>query len=415
METLAGSKKAEGDAAIKELSSIIPLTEDNGFDKEDFSKVETQQELHSFLEDYINDQEENINKIIANLHAHQGLSIYGFPDLLQKSKEQQGIVRDSIFDLIIADKTEEESAKYIIKGILIGVLAVALGLLSFGTGTVAVLLAAGNFALGAYITYEEIEAYRTQLAAYKVNISQDEPSAVWVVISVVGSLLDVAAVAKISAKLVDAGRVFELTKDINQTKKLLTEAKLHPTIQDKIIKALEEDLARIKGLENRVQQNIVKQAKIQAQEQKILDGFVKARQLTYVTIPGLAKTGELLARAVFAIRKGIVTFDSFVAELKLAKLINKTGLSIEELIMVKNAFEKAKTLVKDDKLVFELEKALADNDIVKLKSLLKDNKSVATKNIDLESEEKLLTELEEKSTTVYRTQGVKNRMPASIE
>ncbi|UKB81155.1 peptidoglycan-binding domain-containing protein [Chryseobacterium sp. MEBOG07] len=409
MEAFARSKKTEGNAAIKELSSATPLVEDNGFNKEGFAKLETKQALRSFLERYINDQEGNITKIITSLNADQGISIYGYGSLLQKSKEIQGIAQGSIFGLIIADKESSESTRHIINGLLIGALAVALGLLSFGTGTVAVLLAAGNFALGAYITYEEIEAYRTQLAAYKVDISQDEPSAVWIVISVVGSILDAAAVAKISAKLINAGRTFELTKDIGKTEKELAEAGLNRATREKVIKALEKDLARIEGLDNKLQQNIVKQAKIQAQEQKILDGFAEARKLIFVKIPYLEKTGELLARAVFAIRKGIVTFDSFIAELKLAKLINKTGLSLEELIMVKNAFEKAKTLAKDDKLVLELEKAIADNDLAKVKSLLKDNKGTTTSKIDLniESEEKLLMELEEKNATVYRTQGGK--------
>lgn len=374
MEISSANEKEKGNEAIKGLSSIIPLVEDNGFSKEDFASIENPQELRSFLENYFNDQEENIAKIITSLHVDQGLSTYGFGSLLQKSKEQQGIAKDSIFDLIITDKESEESTKHIIEGLLIGVLAVALGLLSFGTGTVAVLLAAGNFALGAYLTYEEIEAYRTQLAAYKVDISQDEPSAVWVVISVVGSVLDAAAVAKISAKLADAGRAFDLTKDADQTRKILAEAKLDTTTQDKVTKALENDLARIEALENKVQHNISKQAKIQTQQQKILSGFAKARQLTYVTIPGLVQTGELLARAVFAIRKGIVTFDSFIAELKLAKLISETGLNPEDLVLVKNAFEKAKTLAKDDKLALELEKAVADNDLAKVKSLLEERK-----------------------------------------
>ncbi|MFC7348970.1 hypothetical protein ACFQO9_19810 [Chryseobacterium zhengzhouense] len=187
------------------------------------------------------DQEANITRIIENLHADQGLSIYGFASLLEKSKEEQGIAKDSIFDLIIADKESEESTKHIIEGLLIGVLAVALGLLTFGTGTVAVLLAAGNFALSAYLTYEEIDKYRTQLAAYKVDISEDEPSAVWVIIAVVGSILDAAAVAKISKTLVKAGRVFEETKDITQTQRLLAEAELDPATQEKITKALKEN------------------------------------------------------------------------------------------------------------------------------------------------------------------------------
>jgi peptidoglycan hydrolase-like protein with peptidoglycan-binding domain len=247
MEERARSKKAEGNAAIENLSSNTPLVKDNGFNKEGFAKLESKQELRSFLESYINDQEGNITKITAKLQSNQGLSIYGFASLLQKSKEQQGIANDSIFDLIVTDKEDEESTKHIIEGLLIGVLAVALGLLSFGTGTVAVLLAAGNFALGAYITYEEIEAYRTQLAAYKVNISDDEPNAVWVIIGVVGSVLDVAAVARISKTLVKAGRTFEETKDIVQTRKILDDAKLDAETKEKVIKALEKEKAKLKA------------------------------------------------------------------------------------------------------------------------------------------------------------------------
>lgn len=376
MEALARSKRAEGNTAIKELSSVTPLVEDNGFNKEGFANVETRQELHDFLENYINDQEENITKIIAKLQSDQGLSIYGFSSLLQKSKEQQGIAKDSIFDLIINDKEDQESTRHLIEGLLIGVLAVALGLLSFGTGTVAVLLAAGNFALSSYLTYEEIESYRTQLAAYKVNISNDEPSAVWVIISVVGSVLDAAAVAKISAKLVNAGRAFEVSKDITETRKLLTEANLAPAVREQVIKALENDLARVEALESKVQQNVAKQTKIKTQKDEVLHGFRQAKKLTYVTIPFLIETGELLARAVFAIRKGIVTFDSFITELKLAKIVSETGLNPEELIAAKNVFEKAKTLAKDDKLAIELEKAMADNDLTKVKSLLEETEKI---------------------------------------
>lgn len=240
MDALSRSKKLEGNAAIKKLSSETPLIDNNGFNKEAFAKIETKQELRNFLANYISKQEANITRIIKNLHTNQGLSIYGYAGLLEKSKQEQEITKDSIFDLIITDKESEESTKHIIEGLLIGVLAVALGLLTFGTGTVAVLLAAGNFALGAYLTYEEIEKYRTQLAAYKVNISEDEPSAVWVIIAVVGSVLDAAAVANISKTLVKAGRAFEETQNITQTKKLLVEARLDPVTQDKVINALKE-------------------------------------------------------------------------------------------------------------------------------------------------------------------------------
>ncbi|KAB1230958.1 peptidoglycan-binding domain-containing protein [Chryseobacterium viscerum] len=342
MEAFARSKKTEGNAAIKELSSTTPLVEDNGFNKEGFAKLETKQALRSFLERYINDQEGNITKIITSLNADQGISIYGYGSLLQKSKEIQGIAQGSIFDLIIADKESSESTRHIINGLLIGALAVALGLLSFGTGTVAVLLAAGNFALGAYITYEEIEAYRTQLAAYKVDISQDEPSAVWIVISVVGSILDAAAVAKISAKLINAGRTFELTKDIGKTEKELAEAGLNRATREKVIKALEKDLARIEALSTEVKVNFVKKAELKAEFHKLSQEFVQATATLNMGI-NPAAFSKLTRLADLGIKRGITTFEGFLLELKLNKIIKSVdNLTDEELKIIKEAFSKAK-------------------------------------------------------------------------
>lgn len=114
--------------------------------------------------------------------------------------------------------------------------------------------------------------------------------------------------------------------------------------------AFEERLAKIAELDARVQQNIVRQAKLRAQEAKLLKSLSPAGWL-YVTIPGLHETGELLARAIFAIRKGIVNIDGFIAELKIAKIVGETGLNKEELLIVKQAFEKAETLAKDQNVL----------------------------------------------------------------
>ena len=346
MEVRAANKKAEGNEAIKGLSSVIPLVEDNGFDKENFAHIETKQQLRDFLEKYISDQEINITKIITDLRTNQGISIYGYASLLEKSKEQQGIAKDSIFDLIIGDKQSAENTKHLVEGLLIGVLAVALGLLTFGTGTVAVLLAAGNFALSAYLTYEEIEAYRTQLAAYHVNISEDEPSAVWLIISVVGSVLDAAAVAKISKILVKAGRIFEETSDIVQTRKILDEAKLNPQTQEKVIKALEKDLAKIGALENKIQQNTVKQTELKAEIKVSLDRTKK--DLFTINI-GISPKNlpRLIQLARQYIQKGTLTFEKFLLQIQKIKMIKEIeNLSPEELSLLRKAFEEATEIQK---------------------------------------------------------------------
>ena len=49
---------------------------------------------------------------------------------------------------------------------------------------------------------------------------------------------------------------------------------------------------------------------------------------------------------------------------------------------MKNAFEKARTLAKDEKLVAELEKAIAENDVAKVKSLLGETDNLPSKLVE---------------------------------
>ena len=379
MKALAISKKTEGNNAIGSLSSTTPLVQENGFDKEGLANIETKEELRNFLANYISDQEANITRIIKNLHADQGLSIYGYANLLEKSKEQQGIAKDSIFDLIIADKESEESTRHIIEGLLIGVLAVALGLLTFGTGTVAVLLAAG---VSAYLTYEEIETYRTQLAAYKVNISEDEPSAVWVIIAVVGSVLDIAAVAKISSKLVKAGRVFEESKSINQTRKILTEADLDPATQEKVIKALKDDLNRAKAaLKNKIKENTIKHTELKVDIKESLNKAKNSAFTTNVFVnPEFATKLRPLAGKY--IKSGVLSFEKFLLELQAAKIIKEIDkLSSEELSLLRKTFEDAKSLAKENDELADVEKGLGDNDISTMREIEKNAGDILAQNI----------------------------------
>ncbi len=81
-----------------------------------------------------------------------------------------------------------------------------------------------------------------------------------------------------------------------------------------------------------------------------------------------------MLRAVFAIRKGAVSLDTFIAELKAAKLIADTGLTPEELLLVKDAFTRARTLAADERWVAELEKAINKRNFSKIKELTEDGR-----------------------------------------
>jgi hypothetical protein len=209
--------------------------------------------------------------------------------------------------------------------------------------------------LSLFFVYEALEDYNRQNAANDTGLLSNDPSLVWVMLAIAGAAVDVAALHsafKAANKIAEAATEFKAALD------------------DKAVLALEQKLAKIAALDARIQKNIVKQARIQAQQQKLLSSMVAARGVLTVTIPGLAQTGELVARAVFAIRKGAVSLDTFIAELKAAKLIADTGLTPEELLLVKDAFTRARKLAVDEKWVAELEKAMSEGDWVRVKGLI---------------------------------------------
>jgi len=358
--SLGQSKINNANKSISLLSSQTLLVNDPDFDKEEFAEISNKTDLKEFLNEYITSQNEKVDSVINNITENPE-HIYELDNLFKASYEKQHIEKGSIYDRIITAKYDRLKGLEILLAICEGIFALALIVVTWGAAT-PVVIAGGALSLAVSIdvAYDTIKEYKDNKEFHDVGLLSDDPSLVWVVVAIAGVALDAAALGAVlkSAKpIAAAGKAFNEAEDAT-----------------KAINRLESDLAKIEGLEERVQQNIVRQAKIQAQQQKILDSFVKARQLTFVTIPGLVQSGELLARAVFAIRKGIVTFDSFVTELKLAKIISETGLKPEELLAVKSAFEKARTLTKDEKLALKLEKAIAENDLAKVKSLLEETK-----------------------------------------
>ena len=351
---------------IKTLDS--PLFKDKAFDFDKLGDVNSQTDFEKVLFSFIESKRENAHIVRQDLKDNPD-AIFKQQELLQYSYQQQGIAKNSINDLIIQQEISDIQWTQLLIGIGLAVAAIISMVVTWGASTPYVAtVATVSLGISTYSVYEALNQYYKENAAYEIGLLKDKPSLVWVVVAIAGAALDVASLAA----------VFRAAKPITEAAELFN--KSSKSADD--IATLQTSLAKIKGLEAKVQVNIVRQAKIQAQEQKILQGFAEVRKLTFVTIPGLVQSGELLARAVFAIRKGIVTFDSFIAELKLAKVIKETGLNPEELLLLKNTFEKAKTLAKDEKLAAELEKAIAENDVAKVKSLLGETDSIPSRLVE---------------------------------
>ncbi|GEM_PF-1209979 len=364
--TVNYQEKDKGEQKIKTADSLVgtvqnDLVKEKQFDKPAFAEISDTVKLKEFLRNYILEKEASIDniqqKIIQNPEA-----IYGMDLLYNSCKQAQGIAPGSTLDEILTDKKSQIEKFEFIKNLAILFGAIVLTIASAGTGSLALVALGANFALSAYTVYETIETYKTEKDGYNAGLLSDDPSLLWVVIAIVGAAVDAAAL-KSAFKVAEP--LAEATGEFNRIKNL---------------KLLEEKLSKIKKLDPKIQANIVKQAKVEAQYERVMQGFVQAQKYTYVSIPGLKESGELLAHLVFAIRKGILTFEGVLLELKAARLIEDLGaLSKADITTLEQAFARAKTLAKDDKLAIELEQALADNDLVKLKTLLREKPNRVTK------------------------------------
>jgi len=232
----AAGQEASGREAVQTLGSV--LVKEEQFKADKLAQVKSSTELKEFFQEYIRNKLASIADTRQDLRTHPE-RIYELDALVTLSKQKQNISAGHPLELIIAQKTEALGEEKMLAGATIAVLAMALGLLTFGTGTVALALAAGNFAVGVFLTVKEIEVYQRQLAAYNVNISKDEPSAVWVILAVAGTVLDAAAIAKISKQLVNAGRVYSKSGDVLLAEKELAKIReLDVATRTKALEAL---------------------------------------------------------------------------------------------------------------------------------------------------------------------------------
>ncbi|WP_347069263.1 hypothetical protein [Flavobacterium sp. WV_118_3] len=350
-------ERDKGQQKVNKADSLVgtisnDLVKEKQFDKPAFAQVSNAAELKAFMKNYIQEKEASIDniqeKIINNPEA-----IYGMDLLYNSCKQAQGIAPGSTLDAILTDKKGRIENFEFIKNLAIAFGAIVLTIASAGTGTLALVALGASFALSAYTVYETIETYKTEKDGYNAGVLSDDPSLVWVVIAIAGAVVDAAALRsafKAAEPIAEAASEFNRLKDITK---------------------LEKRLEAITELKKEVRANIVKQAKVEAQYERVMQGITQAKKLTNATIPFLLQTGELLTHLVFAVRKGILTFEGILLELKAARLIEDLGtLSKADITTLEKTFAKAKTLAKDDKLAIELEQALAEQDFTKLKTLL---------------------------------------------
>jgi len=248
----------------------------------------------------IQEKREDIQKTRANVTDNPEL-IYKLDELLKVSYQTQGIQPDSIYDLIIQDRIRTVQINEIIKNLAIAVLAVALGLVSGGGGTVGVLAGVAGFGLGAYQVVEEFRQYEIKSAASGSGLLSDDPSFGWVIVAVLGAGLDLAgAVAAIRA-MKPAVETFNATGDLAQFRR---------------------SLQGLSEVNQKLQANVLRAAEAELQYRQALRNLVSTGgRLRMVIVPGGEEFVKLVEVAYLLAKRGVIAFEQFLLELKAQRLI----------------------------------------------------------------------------------------------
>ena len=208
-EALARSARAEAEAEFKGATSGHPLLANRDFPREGLTRAGAG-DVQSILLDYIRARRDDIGRTRAHLTKTPHM-IFGLDDLLKISYQVQEITPGSIFDLIVRDRIRDDTISDIIWKIVIAVIALALGILSFGTGTIAVLAAVGAFGISAYQAIQEYREYEIKSSAYGAQLLSDDPSFAWVIVAIVSAGIDLAAAGSAIKAIRPAAEAFNAT------------------------------------------------------------------------------------------------------------------------------------------------------------------------------------------------------------
>jgi hypothetical protein len=159
------------------------------------------------------------------------------------------VLEGSVLDQIIKAKLQEIKEDNLFKNLLLGALAIGLGVLSGGTGTLAVLAAVGSAGLTTYQLSEHIREFVFKQAAAGTAfdraraLTADDPSYFWLAVDIATAILDVGMAAKALTKLKPTVAAAIETKDAAKRAELLAKLKDDAKSLEGVEKSAEETAA----------------------------------------------------------------------------------------------------------------------------------------------------------------------------
>jgi hypothetical protein len=337
----AVAAKAAAQGEIKGLAGAHPIFQEEGLpddkhiDKVALAKAD-QDALGGVIQSHIAKRQSDVNAARAQIESKPEL-IYKMDKLMPRFYAQMGIAPDSIYDLIIRDKSKDDAIVKLVTGIALAVVAIALAVVSAGTAAPAIAAgaAAMGFGLSAYQAYEEYKDYTAQKDLAAVGFAGD-PSVVWLVIAVVGAGIDMAAAVKAMKALGPAAKALEAGGKLDDFAKTVKTLEQAGELESKVARAAEQAAAARKVFA------------------EASNDLVKALASKAYSFPGPFTDPDVFRALVKMAKEGFKTrfhqIEKFVEEVKLLRTQAKLAeMTPEELTKVKEAWEQAKLLERSTK------------------------------------------------------------------
>lgn len=232
------------------------------------------------------------------------------------------------YEAIILSKLQESS------GVPLWVYAglIALTIVGGPLGAAAVIGLAAASVVDVAIEYHDYDIKSDASGAVVTNAADlqklsDDPSVIWLAIAIAGLALDIFPAIKAFGKLSKVGKI-ESAADLTKFNKEL------------------DEFAQVEKLSDRIKSNLKKQAELELTYKKTVNEL-KIRLFEVNAGINPNSLPIFIELAGIFVKRGVNTFQRFLLELKLQKIIkNIDSLTDEELKILKEAFESA-TKVKD--------------------------------------------------------------------
>jgi hypothetical protein len=317
-----GQREAALGTAEKEVATAAakdPLVTNRDFERERLAHA-AKADVKPQMLAYIAARRKDIATTRQNL-ADKPTMIYGLDQLLKASYVEQGVMPNSLYEKIIQQHIKDVHWSEAIPQIVLAVIAVAAGLFTGGTGTVAVLAAGTTLGISAYQAIEEFRKYEAKSAAYGAKLTSDDPTMAWVIVAVVAAGLDAAVFLSVLPKVTAAAKAFNTGAEAGN------------------IAALETKLKNIAELEDKVRASIIRAAEAELESRAAWKAvFRPPSGLRAVIVPGAEEFGRLVYALYLTAKRGIRQIDVILTTSEFVSLIGDVKLlKPEELALLKTA------------------------------------------------------------------------------